>query len=78
MSAYLRMIILAVAGLVLVGCSDGSSNRLQRPDPSLDFTTFVKTEIANTSDVRESVEINSTDFSFNDQNNPQAFDDLFQ
>ncbi len=75
MSTLLKMAALAVSGLMLVGCSDSSSNRIDRPDPSVDFTTFVQGELANTSDTRAAVQINDTDFSFNDQNNPQAFDD---
>ncbi len=75
MSNLLKMTVLAVSGLALTGCFDGSNDR---PDPSVDFTTFVKAEIANTSDIRAAVEINDTDFSFNDENNPQAYDDLFR
>ncbi|MEO9523274.1 MULTISPECIES: hypothetical protein [Marinobacter] len=78
MSNLLKMTVLAVSGLILVGCSDSSNNRVERPDPSVDFTTFVNAEIANTSDTRAAVEINDTDFSFNDENNPQAYDDLFR
>lgn len=69
---------LLTGALVLGGCSDSSNNRVDRPDPSVDFTTFVKAEIANTSDIRAAVEINATDFSFNDKDNPQAYDDLFR
>jgi len=75
MSTLFRMTALAVSGLMLVGCSDSSNNRVDRPDPSVDFTTFVQGELANTSDTRAAVQINDTEFSFNDQNNPQAFDD---
>ncbi len=78
MSNLLKMTVLAVSALILVGCTDGSSVGFERPDPSVDFTTFVKAEIANTSDIRAAVEINDTDFSFNDENNPQAYDDLFR
>lgn len=78
MSALLKMTALAISGLMLVGCADGSSSGLERPEPSVDFTTFVLVEIANTSDTRAAVEINDTDFSFNDENNPQAYDDLFR
>ncbi|WP_203299032.1 hypothetical protein [Marinobacter sediminum] len=69
---------LLAAVLTLAGCTDGSSVGFERPNPSVDFTTFVKAEIANTSDTRAAVEINDTDFSFNDENNPQAYDDLFR
>jgi hypothetical protein len=66
--------------LALTGCFDGSSSGGgggDRPDPAVDFSTFVKAEIANTDDTREAVQINDKEFSFNDQNNEQAFDDLF-
>ena len=67
--------------LALAGCFDGSSSSGggggDRPDPAVDFSTFEKAEIANTDDTREAVQINDKEFSFNDQNNEQAFDDLF-
>ncbi len=67
--------------LALAGCFDGSSSSGggggDRPGPAVDFSTFVKAEIANTDDTREAVQINDKEFSFNDQNNEQAFDDLF-
>lgn len=65
--------------LVLTGCFDssGSSSRDSGPEPAVDFTTFVKAQIDNTDDTRETVRINNQEFSFNDQNNEQAFDDLF-
>lgn len=68
-----------LAGLAaLAGCSNGSSSSQDpRPDPSVDFTTFVKTQIQNTNDTREAVQINKQQFSFNDQNNEQAYDALF-
>jgi len=43
----------------------------------INFTTFVKNEIDNTGNDREAVNINQVEFSFNDQDNEQAFDDLF-
>lgn len=68
---------LALATL-LTGCFDGSSSSSNddRPDPAVDFTTFVKAQIDDTDDTREPVQINNQEFSFNDQNNEQAFDDL--
>jgi len=71
----------ALIGLALAGCSDNNNSRSDsdRPDLPVDFTTFVKAEIDNTSDSdsREAVNINDLEFSFNDQNNEQAFDELF-
>ncbi|RBP32374.1 hypothetical protein DET50_104143 [Marinobacter pelagius] len=61
---------------LLSGCFGGSSNG--RPNPSVDFTTFVKAQIAATGKVKAPVAVNPVDFSFNDQNNPQAYDDLFR
>ena len=67
----------ALIGLALAGCSDSNNSRADRPDLPVDFTTFVKAEIDKTSDSREAVNINDLEFSFNDQNNEQAFDGLF-
>jgi hypothetical protein len=78
MGILLKPACLAVVIVALAGCSnDSSSNLTPRPDPSVDFTTFVKTQIENTDNTREAVLINKQEFSFNDQNNEQAFDDLF-
>jgi ABC-type phosphate/phosphonate transport system substrate-binding protein len=69
----------ALIGLALAGCSDNNNSRSDsdRPDLPVDVTTFVKAEIDKTSDSREAVNINDLEFSFNDQNNEQAFDELF-
>lgn len=78
MGILLKTACLAVVIVAFAGCSnDSSSNLAPRPDPSVDFTTFVKTQIENTDNTREAVLINKQEFSFNDQNNEQAFDDLF-
>lgn len=75
---------LAATGLVvlaLTGCFDGSGgNSSQAPQPaaSVDFGTFVKNEFANPNANREPTELNNVTFSFNDQDNPQAFDDLLR
>lgn len=78
MGLFLKTSCLVVMTATLVACSDSSSsNRAAGPDPSVDFTSFVKTQIEDTGDTREAVLINKQEFSFNDQNNEQAFDDLF-
>jgi len=76
MKTLLRLATVGLLAAVLSACSGGSSNG--RPDPSVDFTTFVKAQIAATGTVKAPVAINPVDFSFNDQNNPQAYDDLFR
>lgn len=80
MKAIVKITGVALLGLSLAGCFNGdSSSRNDGPDvvQSQDFTQFVKNEINNTSDSRDAVNINDLEFSFNDQNNEQAFDELF-
>lgn len=69
--------------LALLGCTDsGSSMQMSDndtdADSSVDFTAFVIAEINNTSEGRNAVAINELEFSFNDQNNDQAFAELFK
>ena len=78
MRLFLKTSCLVVVIAAVTGCSNGSSSGdTPGPDPSVDFTAFVKTQIDNTDDTRDAVRINQQEFSFNDQNNEQAFDDLF-
>jgi len=77
MKVLINLAALSALTILLTGCFNGSSGGGDRPDPAVDFSTFVKAEIANTDDTREAVQINDKEFSFNDQNNEQAFDDLF-
>lgn len=77
MKPIVKTTALLVFGLALAGCSDSPNNRGQGPKISVDFTTFVKNEIQRTADDREPVNINDLEFSFNDQTNEQAFDNLF-
>ena len=82
MKRIIQITGVALLGLTLAGCfngDSGSSSRNDGPDmvQSQDFTQFVKDEIDNTSDSREAVNINDLEFSFNDQNDEQAFDELF-
>lgn len=78
MSHIMKILASAAAALVLAGCSD-SSNFSQAPREELpvDFTAFVKAEVQKQAADLEPVNINNLEFSFNDQDNEQAFDDLF-
>ncbi|MGP9831946.1 hypothetical protein [Marinobacter sp. NSM] len=77
MKPILKIATLMALALALAGCSDSSNNRGQGLKISVDFTTFVQNEIKRTADDREPVNINNLEFSFNDQDNEQAFDNLF-
>lgn len=70
--------MILIGAMSLSGCFGGSGGSGEpRPDPAVDFTAFVKTQIGNTNNTRAAVQINDKEFNFNDQNNEQAFDDLF-
>jgi hypothetical protein len=73
--------------LALTGCFDSSSdsggsvsdgNQTPPPATAVDFSTFVQNEFANPDLSRKPTELNNVTFSFNDQDNPQAFDDLLR
>ncbi len=67
--------------LALAGCFDGSgsnSSQTEQPAMSVDFGTFVKGEINNPDPNREPTAVNDVNFSFNDQDDPKAFDDLLK
>ncbi|PTB91443.1 hypothetical protein C9974_15630 [Marinobacter sp. B9-2] len=64
--------------LAIAGCFDGSNSRAEAPAPTVDFTEFVKTQFARTSDDAEPANVNGVDLSFNDQTNPQAYDGLLR
>lgn len=77
MKPMLKISAFLVLGMLLVGCSDSPNNRGQGLKVPVDFTSFVQNEIKRTTDDREPIKINNLEFSFNDQNNEQAFDNLF-
>lgn len=77
-----KLFITMSAAMLLAACSDSAPLVAEAPTPTpppaaLDYTTFVKAQIADTSDTREPVEINDLEFSFGDLDNPNAYDDLF-
>lgn len=88
MKSSLQLGALVLLGLGLVGCSndngspdfndnnDNGSSDFNQVRP-VDFTDFVKSEIDNTADDRDPVSINNLEFTFNDKDNEQAYDELF-
>ncbi|WP_228290035.1 hypothetical protein [Marinobacter salsuginis] len=78
MRSLAKLTAVCAIALLMAGCFDGSNSRSERPAVTVDFTTFVKTQFARTSDDAQPANVNGIDLSFNDQNNPQAFNDLLQ
>lgn len=78
MRSFTQLTAVCALALLMAGCFDGSSSRSESPAVTVDFTTFVKTQFARTSDDAQPASVNGIDLSFNDQNNPQAFNDLLQ
>ena len=83
MKLTITFIAMGLTALALTGCFGGSGGSdsngdVQQPAMSVDFSTFVADEIANPNPEREPTKLNAITFSFNDQDNPQAFDDLLQ
>lgn len=70
----LKWLAPVLIGLAVAGCSD-SSNR--SGTLSTDFTAFVKQQISNTRDDRQAIDLRNVAFRLNDQDNEQAYDDLF-
>ena len=69
----------SLLALALTGCLDGSNNsQNDQSSMSVDFGTFVKGEINNPDLSRDPVAVNDVTFSFNDQDDPKAFDDLLR
>ncbi len=91
-SKFRQALFLVTVLSTLAGCSDGGNNNngaaivvtppLPDPDPEpqpqTDFSTFVIGLFANTADNTDPVPVNGLDFSFADQDNPAAFDELLE
>lgn len=75
MTRIIKCLTALAVAIALAGCSD--NNRTTREALPVDFTAFVKTEVQKQAVDLEPVNINELEFSFNDQNNEQAFDELF-
>lgn len=83
MKAVTRTLLGGIVGLVLGGCgsSDNDPVVVSPPPPPpppapTEFTTFVKDQFANTSDMTDPVQVDDEDFAFSDDDDPNAFDDL--
>jgi len=81
--AMKRLIAPTLIAAALAGCGGGSSNSTVTvppppppPPATTSFTTFVHTELAQTSETTEPEDINEVTFTFPDDDNPAAFDDV--
>lgn len=74
-SKYLVLIALFAAGCGGGGYNGGGNDNGSPPDGA-SFTSFVKDQIAKTSDTSEPIEVNDRQFQFDD--NETAFDDVLQ
>ena len=78
-----RLIAPMLIAAALAGCGGGSSNSTVTvppppppPPTTTSFTTFVHTELAQTSETTEPEDVNGVTFTFPDDDNPAAFDDV--
>ncbi|MBW0148284.1 hypothetical protein [Marinobacter arenosus] len=67
-----------LTAVALSGCFSDSGNSGQGPVLTLDFTSFVTAQVKATADTTAPERLDRIEFSFNDQNNPQAFDELLR
>jgi hypothetical protein len=73
---FLFAFSIIVASLGLAACGGGNSNDRPAPPAAIGFTAFVKAQVANTSDVRDPIQINSINLIDRDQNNPDAYNSV--
>lgn len=75
---YLLATIISLSALVLSGCfgdDDNDRPRSQAPT-AINYTAFVKVQLATTSDSRDPVPVNDIRFIFRDQTNPDAYNNV--
>ncbi len=79
------IIIGMVSAFALAGCGGSNSNSSNTPPPppppppppaTTSLTDFVHSQLAATSDTTQPVDINGITFTFPDDNNPAAFNDV--
>lgn len=81
-STWLALALIAAsAGLGACGNNNASIPPLQippppPPPPPVVFSEFVKQQIAATADDTDPEPVDGTDFAFDDEENPGAFDDV--
>lgn len=74
---FATLIIVSLSALALSACGGDDNNR--RPaqiQPAINYTAFVKVQLANTSDQRDPIEINGLRLIDRDRENPNAYDNV--
>lgn len=64
-----------VTSVALAACGGSDRDRPLAP-ASIGFTAFVKTQLANTNDVRDPIQINNIVLIDRDQNDPDAYNSV--
>jgi hypothetical protein len=74
---YLLAITISVSALLLSVCFGSDNDRPRQQAPvAINYTAFVKAQLATTGDTRDPVAINDTRFIFRDQDNPDAYNNV--
>lgn len=72
-----------LAGSLLAACGDSDSPPVMEPPPPppppepVSFTQFVKDQVAATADDTDPEAVDDVEFTFDAEEDPNAFDDLF-
>ena len=74
----LRYAVLLIAVGALSACGGGGGHSPAPSASATDYTSFVKGLFANTSDTASPASVNDRDFSFSDENNPDAYSSVVQ
>ncbi|MZR63406.1 hypothetical protein [Alcanivorax sp. DP30] len=74
----LPSVTLLLSALALSACGGDDDNDVPPPqaNAAINYTAFVKVQLANTRDTRDPVNINNIRFINRDMDNPQAYDSV--
>lgn len=74
---FATLIIVSLSALALSACGGDDNNR--RPvqiQPAINYTAFVKVQLATTNDQRDPIEVNNLRLIDRDRENPNAYDNV--
>ncbi|MCK0154755.1 hypothetical protein MWU49_13630 [Alcanivorax sp. S6407] len=73
---FITLSAISISVLALSACGGDNDRRPVQIQPAIDYTAFVKVQLANTRDDREPVNINRLRLIDRDSNNPEAYDSV--